>query len=85
MENKEIETLEPIENKNPKPITVEKAEDNPLEMYRGQFKVAQQYAKSDLVPPTFKGRPENVMIAMGLSEKIGIDLFTIMQNLTIVK
>lgn len=85
MENKEIETLQPVGKENSKPVVVEKAEDNPLEMYRGQFKVAQQYAKSDLVPPTFKGRPENVMIAMGLSEKIGIDLFTIMQNLTIVK
>ena len=83
MENKEIETLQPVQNQ--KPAVVEKTEDNPLEMYRGQFKIAQQYAKSDLVPPTFKEKPANVMIAMGLSEKIGIDLFTIMQNLTIVK
>lgn len=85
MEKEEkIETL-PV-SENSKPTVQEKTEENsPLEMFRGQFKVAMQYAKSDLVPPTFKGKPENVMIAMGLSEKIGIDLFTIMQNLTIVK
>lgn len=86
MENKEIETLQPIENQNSKPVVAEKAEENnPLETYRGQWKIAMQFAKSDLVPSTFKGKPENVIIAMGLSEKTGIDLFTIMQNLTIIK
>lgn len=79
MENNKIETLQTTQQ------TIQNQEESPLEMYRGQFKIAMQYAKSDLVPPTFKGKPENVMIAMGLSEKIGIDLFTIMQNLTIVK
>lgn len=81
MEN-QLETL-PIESNKE---IAEKKEENPaLEAYRGQYKIAMQYAKSDLVPPIFKGKPENVIIAMGLSEKIGIDLFTIMQNLTIVK
>ena len=65
--------------------TTQEVAENPLEIYKGQFKIAMQYAKSDLVPPTFKGKPENVVIAMGLSEKIGIDLYTIMQNLIIVK
>lgn len=85
MENKEIETLQPVGKENSKPVVTEQPENNPLEAFRGQFKVAMQYAKSDLVPPTFKGKPENVMIAMGLSDKTGIDLFTIMQNLTIIK
>lgn len=79
MENNKIETLQTTQQ------TIQNQEESPLEMYRGQFKIAMQYAKSDLVPPTFKGKPENVMIAMGLSEKIGIDLYTIMQNLIIVK
>lgn len=85
MENKEIETLQPVGKENSKPVATEQPENNPLEAFRGQFKVAMQYAKSDLVPPTFKGKPENVVIAMGLSDKTGIDLFTIMQNLTIIK
>lgn len=73
-------------NQNLKPTVTEKTEEtNPLETYRGQWKIAMQFAKSDLVPSTFKGKPENVIIAMGLSEKTGIDLFTIMQNLTIIK
>ena len=78
----QIETL-PI-NQNQE-IVQKKDENSVLENFRGQYKIAMQYAKSDLVPPIFKGKPENVIIAMGLSEKIGIDLFSVMQNLTIVK
>ena len=83
MENNKIETLQTIQQTTQQ--TTQEVAENPLEIYKGQFKIAMQYAKSDLVPPTFKGKPENVVIAMGLSEKIGIDLYTIMQNLIIVK
>ena len=83
MENNKIETLQTIQQTTQQ--TTQEVTENPLEIYKGQFKIAMQYAKSDLVPPTFKGKPENVVIAMGLSEKIGIDLYTIMQNLIIVK
>ena len=83
MENNKIETLQTIQQTTQQ--TTQEVAQNPLEIYKGQFKIAMQYAKSDLVPPTFKGKPENVVIAMGLSEKIGIDLYTIMQNLIIVK
>lgn len=84
-DNKKIETL-PVSKENiDAPIKSNAEDSSPLEMYRGQFKVAQQYAKSDLVPSTFKDKPINVLIAMGLSEKTGIDLFTVMQNLNIIK
>lgn len=68
-----------------KAVPLNTEETSPLEAYRGQYKIAMQYANSDLVPQIFRGKPGNVLIAMGLSEKTGIDLFTIMQNLNIIK
>lgn len=56
-----------------------------LQNFADNWKIAQQYAKSDLIPDNYKNKPENVIIAMGMSTKMNLDLFTIMQNLDIVK
>lgn len=42
-------------------------------------------AKSDLIPETYKGKPENVMIAMDMASRTGFSLMQIMQNLYIVR
>lgn len=56
-----------------------------LQQYNDNWRIASQYAKSGLIPENYKGKPENVIIALGMSNKMDIDLFTIMQNLNIVK
>ena len=47
--------------------------------------MAEKLSKSTIIPETFKGKPENIVIAIGLSQKMNLDPFTIMQNLNIIK
>lgn len=56
-----------------------------LQDFSDNWRIAVQYSKSDLVPETYKNKPENVIIALGMSQKTGFDVFTIMQNLSIVR
>lgn len=56
-----------------------------LQDFSDNWRIAAQYSKSDLVPEAYKNKPENVIIALGMSQKTGFDVFTIMQNLSIVK
>lgn len=49
------------------------------------YKNAMVLAKSDLVPEAYKGRPENVLIAMDMASRTGFSLMQIMQNLYIVR
>lgn len=56
-----------------------------LQDFSDNWRIASQYSKSDLVPETYKNKPENVIIALGMSQKTGFDVFTIMQNLSIVR
>ena len=74
-ENNEVSIVE-AEKPNRTPV---------LQSFADNWKIAQQYAKSDLIPDNYKNKPENVIIALGMSSKMNLDLFTIMQNLDIVK
>ena len=56
-----------------------------LQEFGDMWKIATQYSKSDLVPDTYKGKPQNVVIALGMAQKTGFDVYTIMNNLNIVK
>ena len=56
-----------------------------LKGFSDMWKIATQYAKSDLVPENYKGKPQNVIIALGMAQKTGFDVYTIMNNLNIVK
>lgn len=56
-----------------------------LQDYADNWKVAQQYAKSDLLPDNYKAKPENVIIALGMSQQLDLPIFTVMQNLNIVR
>ena len=49
------------------------------------YKNAAVFARSDLVPDTYKDRPENVMIAMDVAARGGFPLMAVMQNLYVVK
>ena len=49
------------------------------------YKNAAVLAKSELLPDTYKGRPENILIAMDLASRSGFSLMQVMQNLYIVR
>lgn len=66
-------------------IIVQEEKSELMQSYNNDWKYATQYAKSDLVPALYKSKPENVIIAMGMSRKMDLDLFTVMQNLNIVR
>ena len=48
------------------------------------FNVAKQFANSDLVPAHFKGKPENVFIALTVALDLGMQPFVVLQNLYVV-
>ena len=58
---------------------------NTLDNYQDNWQMAVNLSKSDLVPDNYKNKPENVIIALGMSQQTGLPPFTIMQNLNIVR
>lgn len=57
-----------------------------MEEIKTAYKVAQMIAGSDLVPEgTYKGKPNNCLIAIEMANRTGFGLLHIMQNLYVVK
>lgn len=50
----------------------------------GAWKMATALAKSSLIPQAFQDKPENVVIAMDMAQRIGAGLFSVMQSLHII-
>ncbi len=67
--------------------TIEPAEQpkSELQIFGDNWRIATQLAKSSLIPDNYKNKPENVIIALGMSQKLGLDAFTCMQNLNVIK
>lgn len=57
-----------------------------INLYNQIFQMAEHLSKSDLVPDSYKGKPENCLIAIDIARQIGqkSPLF-VMQNLYVVK
>ena len=58
---------------------------NTMNNYKDNWNMAVQLSKSDLVPDTFKNKPENCVIALGIAQQTNLPPYTIMNNLNIVK
>lgn len=59
---------------------------NDASMLKQAYKAAQYLASSDLVPDaTYKNKPQNCLIALDLSNRMGLAPLLVMQNLYIVK
>jgi len=43
-------------------------------------KHAEMYSRSDIIPDTYKGKPENCFIAINLARRLKLDPLTVMQN-----
>lgn len=57
----------------------------PIQEFSDNWRMATQLAKSTIIPQTYQNKPENVIVAIGMAQKLGLDPFTIMQNLNIIK
>lgn len=73
------------ESQNVKSVIVRPQVDNSLENFNNNWAMAEKLAKSTIIPANYQNKPENVIIAMGMAQKIGLDSFTVMQNLNIIK
>lgn len=51
---------------------------------RDQMQYAQALSESDIIPAHFKGKPANCMIAMGVSESLGVSTFNLMQEMSVI-
>lgn len=56
-----------------------------IQTFSENYRMAAQLAKSTIIPQAYQNKPENVIVAIGMAQKIGLDPFTIMQNLNIIK
>lgn len=54
------------------------------EVFDHSQRVSLMLSKSDLIPDTFKGKPENIMIALEIANRVGASPLMVMQNLYIV-
>lgn len=53
--------------------------------FNNAMKMAEQLAKSDMIPTVYKGKPENCIIALELSNRLKLSPFLVMQNMYIVQ
>lgn len=92
--NKEtkIVEVEKVENKeeNKEENKLEVVQQNqvyqkPIQEFSDNWRMATQLAKSTIIPQNYQNKPENVVVAIGMAQKLGLDPFTIMQNLNIIK
>ena len=73
---------EPIKEKA---ITVKQEPTTELANFTDNWKIATQIAKSDIVPDNFKNKPQNVVIALSLANRMKLEPFTVMQNMSMIK
>lgn len=76
------EETEQVESKT---IAVKQEPTTALSNFTDNWRMATQLAKSSLLPDEFKNHPENVVIALGMAQKMNMDPFTICQNLHIIR
>ena len=79
MENKNNELMET----NEQDFKVSEMYDG-LSAFRNAWSIANKLAKSDMIPTEFRNKPENCVIALDLSSRLGMSPFMIMQNMYIV-
>lgn len=66
-------------------ITQQTNHPTPIQEFTDNWRMAVQLSKSTIIPQQYQNKPENVIVALGLSQKLNIDAFTVMQNLNIIK
>lgn len=82
-ENKNEKEIQKEENK-PEIVQQNQVYQKPIQEFSDNWRMATQLAKSTIIPKTYQNQPENVIVAIGMAQKLGLDPFTIMQNLNII-
>lgn len=83
-QNKNEKEIQKEENK-PEIVQQNQVYQKPIQEFSDNWRMATQLAKSTIIPQTYQNKPENVIVAIGMAQKLGLDPFTIMQNLNIIK
>lgn len=83
-ENKNEKEIQKEENK-PEVVQQNQVYQKPIQEFSDNWRMATQLAKSTIIPQDYQNKPENVVVAIGMAQKLGLDPFTIMQNLNIIK
>jgi len=55
------------------------------ERFDQAVRVASAFARTDIVPQNYQGKPENCLIALDVAARMGMSPITVMQNLYVVK
>lgn len=82
-ENKNEKEIQKEENK-PEIVQQNQVYQKPIQEFSDNWRMATQLAKSTIIPKSYQNQPENVIVAIGMAQKLGLDPFTIMQNLNII-
>lgn len=83
-QNKNEKEIQKEENK-PEIVQQNQVYQKPIQEFSDNWRMAAQLAKSTIIPQNYQNKPENVIVAIGMAQKLGLDPFTIMQNLNIIK
>lgn len=88
LEDAKVEENAPSE-KQDAPVQLTVKQDPPptttLSNFSDNWKIATQLAKSDIIPDNYKNKPQNVIVAMNIAEKMQLDPFTVMQNMALIR
>lgn len=87
IENKAKETQIIADGDEHKNITLKpiiKQENDVTTNFQNNWAIAEKLCKSSIIPKEFQGKPENVLLCMGMSKKMGFDVITVMNNLQLV-
>lgn len=87
IEQAEVQTEQVSEQVEQKAIVI-KQDPTPataLSNFSDNWKIATQLAKSDIIPDNYKNKPQNVIVAMNIADKMQLDPFTVMQNMALIR
>lgn len=65
-------------------IAVKQEPTTELSNFTDNWKIAEKLCKSSIIPKEFQNKPENVLLCMGMSKKMNLDVITVMNNLQLV-
>lgn len=57
---------------------------NFLDSYQQNWNIAVQLSKSDIIPKEYQNKPQNIMVALELSQNMNLTPFLVMQNLSVI-
>ena len=76
--SEQVESKQIVVKQDPTPTTN-------LSTFSDNWKIATQLAKSDIIPDNYKNKPQNIIVAINIADKMNLDPFTVMQNMAIIR